>query len=344
MRIYKISQITIPCLSILILFILSTSCHQKTANERPNLPLNTEPIALSKLIDNTNKSAGNPAVIYQSNDMGRTWSSFAKGIPADATLSSIQQFGNKVYVATDYHGIFVATNRQNNWIPLKSKNLKGLDINCLEVYANKLIIGTLRHGILVSDDGGLNWKQSKQGINTSPIRAFIKSENKLYAGTDSGIFESFDTGNTWSHSFGQLQILGFTSLNDKIYAATQNGVLMKERGAKNWTAIYNGDALHDIGNDGKYIYAMTIGQQLLKTQNDGIVWENAQNGIIRPPNYYTNELQHIGNNIFSAQWIGIYHSSDNGNSWRMLDGLPDSTAFSTLAITDFGILAGISIR
>jgi len=324
MRIYKILKIILPCLFILIIFISSISCHQKTANEQSKQPLNTEPIALSNLINNANKSVGNPAVIYRSNDMGRTWSSFAKGIPADATLSSIQQFGNKVYVATDYHGIFVATNRQNNWIPLKSKDLKGLDINCLEVDTNKLIIGTLRHGILVSNDGGLNWKPSKQGINTP--------------------FESFDTGDTWSHSFGQLQILGFTSLNGKIYAATQNGVLMKEKEAKNWAAIYNGDALHDIGNDGKYIYAMTIGQQLLKTQNDGTVWENAQNGIIRPPNYYTNELQHIGNNIFSAQWIGIYHSSDNGNSWRMLDGLPDSTAFSTLAITDFGILTGIAIR
>lgn len=89
---------------------------------------------------------------------------------------------------------------------------------------------------------------------------------------------------------------------------------------------------------------MTIGQQLLKTQNDGRVWENAQSGIIRPPNFYTNEIQHIGTHIFSAQWIGVYHSSDNGSNWNLLNGLPDSTAFSILAITDLGIIAGISIR
>jgi len=204
-------------------------------------------------------------------------------------------------------------------------------------------LGTLNRGILISKDGGINWSPATRNINSS-IRAFIKSDKRIYAGTDSGIYESVDGGESWSHVFGKLQILGFTSLNDKIYAATQSGALMKQDGSAHWHTIYGGDALHDIANDGRFIYAMTIGQQLLKTQNDGAVWVNAQNGIVRPPNYYTNELQHQGNNIFSAQWIGIYHSTNNGNSWRMLDGLPDSTAFSTLEITDFGIIAGISIR
>ena len=222
--------------------------------------------------------------------------------------------------------------------------LNKVDINCIEVEENRLIIGTLRQGILISNNGGLSWQQSKKNIENSPIRAFIKTANKLYAGTDSGIFESLDKGDTWSPVFGQMQILGFTSLDDKIYAATQHGVLVCKGNGSNWQSIYEGDALHDIGNDGQYIYAMTIGQQLLKTKNDGVLWENAQRGIMRPPNYYTNELQHIGNDIFSAQWIGIYHSSNNGNSWRILNGLPDSTAFSTLEITDFGIIAGISIR
>ena len=111
-----------------------------------------------------------------------------------------------------------------------------------------------------------------------------------------------------------------------------------------WKYIYTGDALHDVANDGTYIYAMTLGQQLLKSQNDGVLWQNAQKGIPYPTNFYTNELQHIGTNIFSAQWIGIYQSSDHGNSWSKLTNLPDSTAFSTLEITDFGIIAGISIR
>ncbi|MEM7660503.1 MAG: hypothetical protein AAF399_30655, partial [Bacteroidota bacterium] len=139
-------------------------------------------------------------------------------------------------------------------------------------------------------------------------------------------------------------ILGFTSMNAKLYAATQHGALACQSEPSEWASIYEGDALHDIGNDGTYVYAMTIGQQLLKTNNDGQSWQSAQSGISRPPNFYTNEVKHIGQHVFSAQWIGIYHSADHGNHWRQLPGLPDSTAFSTLEITDYGIIAGISIR
>ncbi len=329
---------------LFIFFITSFGCQQKKLNEGLGSSAKIKSKKITETINKKSSSVEKNAVIYKSNDLGKTWSSFAKGIPADATLSGIKQHGNKIYVTTDFHGVFVASDGQDNWTSLNFEQLKKLDINCIEVEANKLVIGTLNHGILISNDGGLNWKQPKKNIENSPIRGFIKSKKKLYAGTDSGIFESVDMGDTWKHVFGKMQILGFTSLNDKIYAATQNGALMYNGNASSWKSIYEGDALHDIGNDGKYIYAMTIGQQLLKTQNDGVLWESAQNGIIRPPNYYTNEIQHIGNHIFSAQWIGIYHSSNNGNSWRILKGLPESTAFSTLEITDFGIIAGISIR
>jgi len=207
-------------LFIYLFLIIFCECHQKKTNDGLNIPTKTESKETSKKTTVVEK----PVVIYKSNDLEKTWSSFANGIPADATLSSIQQDENK------------------------------------------------------------------------------------------------------------------------IYAATQNGALMCKEDAINWKSIYEGDALHDINNDGKYIYAMTIGQELLKTENDGALWENAQNGIIRPPNFYTNELQHIGDHIFSEQWIGIYHSTNHGKSWEKIHRLPDATAFSTLEITDFGIMAGISIR
>lgn len=329
---------------LLILFITSSyGCQEKAINQKLKQPAKAEAVKTLAKADQNNRPEAKPAVIYRSEDLGVTWSSFAKGIPKDATLSGIKQHSNKVYVSTDYHGVFVSTNGQDNWKSLNKQRLKGLDINCIEVESANLIIGTLRKGILISQDGGLSWNPPKENIN-APVRAFLRSGKSIYAGTDSGIFESVNQGQTWSHVFGDIQILGFTTLNEKIYAATQNGVLLQEGNSTNWKPIYAGDALHDIGNDGSYIYAMTIGQQLLKSQNDGQSWENAQSGITQPANFYTNELKHIEHTIFSAQWIGIYQSIDNGSNWRILDGLPDSTAFSTLEITDYGIIAGISIR
>lgn len=285
-----------------------------------------------------------PAVLYRSIDLGTTWTPFAKGIPADATLSGIQQAGNDLYVTTDYHGVFRSTADQGNWQPLGGAQLQQLDINCIEVQGDQIAIGTLNRGVLVSNDGGTNWRPANTNTTNTAVRAFLRFKGILYAGTDGGIYQSTDMGDTWTHAFGNLQVLGFTVLKGTVYAATQSGALVCSGAPTQWRSIYQGDALHDIGTDGEYLYAMTIGQQLLKTNNDGVTWQNAQNGITYPVNYYTNELKHLGRHIFSAQWIGIYHSSNNGVSWRKLQGLPDSTAFSTLEITDFGILAGISIR
>lgn len=329
--------------STFILLMVIVSCQDKS---KPDGLDRNQKAELQRSKDRTIEHINllnKPAVIYRSDDLGQSWSPFANGIPEDATLSGIKQHDSKFYITTDYHGVFMKANSKASWISLNDGSLNNLDINCIEAGANKLVIGTLRNGVLFTTDSGKTWKQATRNIE-QPIRAFLKFDNKLYAGTDAGIFESLDMGETWTHKFGRMQILGFTTLNGKCYAATQNGALMYNGNPQEWKYIYKGDALHDIGNDGIYIYAMTIGQQLLKTKDDGASWQNAQNGITQPANFYTNEIQAIGNDVFSAQWIGVYHSSDNGEHWSLLSGLPDSTAFSTLAITDLGIIAGISIR
>lgn len=156
--------------------MISCGNQQKKVNKGITASSKIESVITLEAINKTHDSIENNAVIYRSNNMGVTWSSFAKGIPADATLSGIKQHGNKVYVTTDYHGVFVASNGLDNWTALNAVQLKGLDINCIEVEAEKIVIGTLRQGIFISNDAGLNWKQPKSNIENSSIRAFIKSK------------------------------------------------------------------------------------------------------------------------------------------------------------------------
>lgn len=89
---------------------------------------------------------------------------------------------------------------------------------------------------------------------------------------------------------------------------------------------------------------MTLGEELLKSKNDGLAWENVNDGF-GEPRWYTFEVKNIDQQLFAAQWHGIYSKDKNGNHWQIIkNGLPDSTAFSTLEITPFGLLAGIGLR
>ncbi|MEM7658097.1 MAG: hypothetical protein AAF399_18365, partial [Bacteroidota bacterium] len=156
-------------------------------------------------------------MIYRSTDLGMTWSSFAEGLPADATLSGIKQAGKILYVSTDDHGIFLWEEAQASWQPLPTDQLAELDINCLEVDQNQLVIGTLRNGILVSDDAGKNWRQASIDLENVPIRAFIRFQGKLYAGTDSGIFLSLDMGKTWSHGYGPRRTIPWARRSGRLW-------------------------------------------------------------------------------------------------------------------------------
>lgn len=282
-------------------------------------------------------------ILYRSLDLGESWQGFSTNLPEDATLSGIKQTPDQLYITTDYHGVFRYNHNLKRWSSINENLPKSLDINCIESQSNRLVIGTLNNGIYLSDTDDLNWTTPKKNIQ-SPIRALLHRNKSLYAGTDHGIYQSVDAGQTWNHVYGKMQILGFTELNDKIYAATQSGALISGDDPYSWKIIYSGDALHDIANDGIHVYAMTLNSQLLKSQDEGQNWITSQEGIHYPVNFYTNEIIQISDYTFSAQWIGIYRSLNQGTNWERLSGLPDSTAFSTLASTQHGILAGISIR
>ncbi|GAB5550588.1 MAG: hypothetical protein Sapg2KO_01790 [Saprospiraceae bacterium] len=285
-----------------------------------------------------------PAVIYRTLDQGESWTTFADGLPSNATISGFTTFKDQVWASTDFHGLFVSNKGENNWKSRNNGLPTNIDVNTIMTSKQNLVIGTLNKGIFYSTDGGQNWQASKTDLSTIPIRAFIINKDKIIAGTDAGFYTSDDDGQSWTHLFGNQQILGITELDNKLYAAVFNGAMMSKNDGQTWEYIYRGDALHDISHDGTYIYAMTLGQALQRTKDDGQSWEIANDGM-GTYNLYTFELKHFDTQQFAAQWIGIYNSKNHGNSWSLVDGpWPDSTAFGTLEITPYGLLAGVAMR
>ncbi len=283
-------------------------------------------------------------IIYRSFDQGNSWQPFAKGIDGGATVSAFLSRGKKIYAATDQHGIYSIHEGNTNWTHISKGLPAGTDINALIEMKGVFIIGTFKNGILLSTDSCRTWKSTGNNITNTPVRCLVIYQNKIFAGTDNGIYESNDKGNSWQQLFRGSQVNGFTILHHKIYAASADGVLISEKGGSRWRYIYRPHTIHDIANDGKYIYATTLGEGLLKSNNDGLSWSHINHGL-GPANLYTFEVKHINNQLFAAQWKGIYRSLDGGKSWQLIkNGLPASTAFTTLDIVPGGMIAGIGLR
>jgi len=325
-------------LNLLLLIGLSGSCSQSEKSSITNEEISTP----AKIIETISKTP--PSVIYRSTDVGKTWMSYANGVPPDATVSSFLAFGNTTYATTDTHGIYAIKEGETKWLRIYADLPHNVDINAMTAINSIFIIGTHKHGILISHNGGLNWEQSSNSLSHTSIRSLFSYEAMVFAGADDGIYKSMDEGNTWKPVYKGVQTNGFTVLNNKIYAAVANGAIMSADAGSNWKYIYKPLTLHDISSDGESVYAMTLGGGLLKSINDGLMWENV-NGGLGETRWYTFEVKNIGHQLFAAQWHGIYSSEKSGRKWEILkNGLPDSTAFSTLEETPFGLLAGIGLR
>ncbi len=284
------------------------------------------------------------AIIYNSLDGGKTWMPFDNGITPDATVSSFLIMDDKIFASTDYHGLYLIWGGEKEWKRIDTDLPKGIDINAISAVGNFLVIGTLHHGIMISKNSGRNWSDPAVQINNTAIRSLYAKGTILLAGADNGIYKSLDNGNTWEHIWKGVQVNGFTELNSKIYAALMNGAIMSNDNGSHWKYVYEPHALHDISTDGERIYAMTLGGGLKSSGNSGVTWENANTGL-GTLNLYTFEVKRFNKTIFAAQWYGIYASDDWGGSWSLIkNGLPDSTAFSTLEPTESGLIAGIGLR
>jgi photosystem II stability/assembly factor-like uncharacterized protein len=317
----------------LFLFLFLIGC---SPSDRVNDPESTLTIPES--------GSSAPAVIYRSNDVGKSWMPYDQGIPQAATVSALLSEDNTTYATTIHHGIYSMRYGEMRWTRLDSNLPEGIMVSSITTGDGIIIIGSYSHGIFVSRDGGRYWQPSLVSLKHTPVRSLLYDSHLVFAGTDNGVYRSTDQGNTWQQVFKGAQANGFTRLHDRIYVALSNGALMTTDEGISWKYIYQPRSLHDISNDGTNIYAMTLGDGLLTTGNDGVTWESINHGF-GATKWYTFEVKNIDRQIFAAQWHGIYEFDLRNRTWiRLKNGLPDSTAFSTLEVAQYGLIAGIGLR
>ena len=144
-----------------------------------------------------------------------------------------------LWAASDDGMIHVSTNAGENWKNVTPQNApKYLMWNSVEpdpfikggLYAAGTLYktGDYRPYLFRTKDYGQTWEKIDKGIPnnhfTRVLRADPKKEGLLYAGTESGMYISFDDGSSWNSFQINLPLVPITDLtikNDNLIAATQ---------------------------------------------------------------------------------------------------------------------------
>lgn len=144
-----------------------------------------------------------------------------------------------IYTGSDDGLVHISKNGGETWDNITPKGMpEWMMINCIEIdpfnksgvylVGTKYKTGDYRPYLYKSEDYGQSWKEIVNGIEnehfTRALRADPKRQGLLYAGTENGMYISFNDGENWQPFQLNLPKVPITDLavkNDNLIAATQ---------------------------------------------------------------------------------------------------------------------------
>ena len=164
------------------------------------------------------------------------------GVEYYATIFAVQESKYEkdlIWTGSDDGLVHVTKDGGKNWTNVTPKKMpEWMMINCIEVdpfikggayiVGTKYKTGDYQPSIYKTTNYGKSWKLITNGIGaedfTRALRADPKRKGLLYAGTERGMYISFNDGNNWQKFQLNLPIVPITDLaikNDNLIAATQ---------------------------------------------------------------------------------------------------------------------------
>ena len=283
-------------------------------------------------------------IIYFSTDNGITWEDRSMGLPPKTSigLGGVAVSTTLLGVATKENGVYLFKFQDNIWtkIPTDHLIIKN-NIGAMTFHQGKIFVGTQFGGVFFSADNGKNWINLNTGLDNLTVRKLVEIDNRLYAGTNAGLYSYNEPKQKWELEYGNnsLQVNGITEYKGSIYIGTNQGAFATLKNQKDWKQLLADYSLHNIGSDENTIYAMTY-NELFSSADNGNTWQSQQYGL--PKDLYTFNVVKNANTIFAAQWNGIYYKTNSNEIWKLAGkGIPENYAINNLNSFN-GILIAIT--
>lgn len=209
---------------------------------------------------------------------------------------------------------------------------------------NQVFVGGIN--VWRSDNGGIDWDivshwtyPSTIGYTHADIHALEHYGNKLYCGSDGGIFSSSDDGDTWQDLSSGLQIsqyyriaISTTDPNLILTASQDNGTNLFE--GTSYTHLLGGDgnmAVIDYSND-QIMYSSYPSGNFQRSTNGGNTFESFIQGIDETGAWVTPLRLHPENpEILYAAFENVWRKSGE-NPWVKISDFPISGTLLALCL------------
>lgn len=174
------------------------------------------------------------------------------------------------------------------------------------------------HAIYKSVDRGVTWARAGGSFAGSPrINSFGTVGNRVFAGTDAGIYASDDEGGTWRKTPVKARTISFATSGSTIYAGTHSaGLLASSDRGFSWHSIAGlaSKNIRSLLAVGSRLIAGTDADGVMVSNDNGMTWAAHNAGL--PQFRQVFSLARIGGTVLAGLYNkGLYAWSENEPRW-----------------------------
>jgi photosystem II stability/assembly factor-like uncharacterized protein len=297
--------------------------------------------------------------------------------PEGGMVNVLTVSGSNIFAGTSSGVVFRTTNNGQSWTAINS-GLTNTNVLSIAVSGSNIFIGTWGSGVFLSDNNGSTWKAMDSGLDNSAnstVRALAANGNKMFAGTDGGLYYSANNGKGWTKTnstFWNPFVHSLAKIGNSIFAGygmdfgSSGCICLSTDNGTTWTVADSG--LLGVGNvtsfavcgstifassDSKYYQGSLYQGGVFRSTNSGTSWTAVDSGLPVYPSIQAlapsvQALAVIGSTIFAAAmgygsttgYSGVFYSTNNGTSWNKFDSGLVGQYITSLAVSGTDLFAG----
>lgn len=282
--------------------------------EHMKLPGDEYGNVITVFADSQNVFAATWTGLFQSSDGGNTWH---KRSPKYVTAVAALPTGYIAVQSGDTVAISDASGQ--NWTNVyifPGQPTLGPNRNGILVDGDTVYLGSQARGIYKSYDGGHTWVERNNGFVPGSTRAMIRKGNRIYVGSNTGVYYTDDLAENWTlmslDGLGLcLDVQCIFSYNDSLLANHVVPVVYTP-GVNKWLPskafITHGNCYAEL--NGHLFCGSYDGVDMMT--DDFNHWERRSNGMTGAHAYLISVNQE---KLWATKWGTSYQSPDSGYTW-----------------------------
>ncbi len=197
-----------------------------------------------------------------------------------------------------------------------------------------IILAAVFHG----SAAGSGWRPVMPVSGGAVNQVVVDPTGVVYATSNSGIFKSTDSGQTWTSATGDLPVLAVQTVTadpvnaGTLYVGTTLAIYKTVNGGLHWSLLMTIPTGTQIGaiavarSNPNYVYALTGGSYAYRSTDGGATWAQSSSGLSggsSGPSYLTVMAVDPTNplRVYTNTWRGqLFRSDDGANTWNLIGG------------------------